>query len=151
MSAFAMMYFQDPALLEFQRRWEEEEEGAGNLQTIFGLMATPCDSQFRDVIDRVESRYFENAFVDFFRRLQRSKQLANYEFIYGKYLVAVDGSDYFSSDAISCPSCLRQASSKKTEKAIRYHHPAGTSGLSKKSHENQKPRILQTQNAAKAA
>lgn len=112
-----MMYFQDPALLEFQRRWEEEE-GVSNLQKIFGLKHTPCDSQFRDILDRTDSVYLEQTFQDFFKRLQRGKYLEEYEFIYGKYLIPIDGSDYFSSEKINCPGCLRQSSSK----TIHYRH-----------------------------
>lgn len=49
-SAFAMFYLQDPSLLEFQRRFQNEEQRS-NLSTVFGVEKIPCDSQLRDVID----------------------------------------------------------------------------------------------------
>lgn len=40
MSGFAMMYFQDPSLLQFQRRLEDEYE-QNNLRTLFNVQAIP--------------------------------------------------------------------------------------------------------------
>jgi hypothetical protein len=50
--------------------------------------------------------------------LQRGKQLANYQFFDGSYLVSIDGSEYFSSEKIRCPHCLVTTSKGN----VRYHH-----------------------------
>ena len=55
---------------------------------------------------------------DLFGALQRGKHLAQYKVLDGYYLVAIDGSEYFSSEKIHCPHCLVTKSKKKT----RYHH-----------------------------
>ena len=44
MGAFAMFYLQDPALLEFQRRFEDTIQ-RNNLTTVFGVDEIPADTQ----------------------------------------------------------------------------------------------------------
>ncbi len=73
MSAFAMMFFQDPSMLEFQTRLQEKHH-LNNLKTLFHVDSVPKDTQFREIIDDVPSHYLENVFTDFFRPLQRGKQ-----------------------------------------------------------------------------
>jgi hypothetical protein len=118
MSAFAMMFLQDPSLLEFQRRMQETIN-RNNLKTMFNVESIPKDSQLRDVLDQCPTDNLDIIFADFFYHLQRSKQLEAYQFINGMYLMPVDGSQYFSSEKISCPSCLMKTSKKGV---IRYHH-----------------------------
>lgn len=118
MSGFAMMHFQDPALLQFQKNLEEGLR-QNNLRTIFNVQSIPKDSQFRDVIDEVDSNRLEPAFDEFFAALQRGKRLEQYRFLDKYYLVSLDSSGYFSSEDICCPGCLRKES--KNGK-IRYEH-----------------------------
>jgi hypothetical protein len=47
MSAFAMMFFQDPSLLQFQKRLEEEIH-TSNLQTLFQVSSVPKDTAMRE-------------------------------------------------------------------------------------------------------
>ena len=118
MSAFAMMFFQDPSVLEFQRRMQESIN-RNNLKTMFNVESIPKDTQLRDVLDQCPLDPLQKVFADFFYHLQRSKQLEAYQFINGMYLMPVDGSQYFSSEKISCPSCLTTTSKKGV---VRYHH-----------------------------
>ncbi len=121
MSAFAMMFFQDKSLLEFQRRMQEEIN-RNNLKSIFNVSDIPKDTQLRDVLDNAPYDEVENIFSDFFRLLQRGKQLEPFQFLDGHYLISIDGSSYFSSYKISCPSCLTKKSKKKKKEKIRYEH-----------------------------
>lgn len=118
MSAFAMMFFQDPSLLSFQRRMKSSTHRS-NLQTIFQVQSIPKDTQMRDLIDFLPTEPINQIFDDFLFHLQRGKQLAPYQLIEGKYLIAIDGSEYFSSDKIHCPGCLKKQSAKGN---FRYHH-----------------------------
>lgn len=118
MSGFAMMHFQDPALLQFQRNLEEALR-RNNLRSIFQVQSIPKDSQMRDVIDEVDSKGLEPAFDEFFAALQRGKHLQHYRFLGDHYLVALDGSGYFGSESISCPGCLKKESKKGK---MRYEH-----------------------------
>ena len=118
MSGFAMMYFQDPSILCFQQRIQDRAQ-RNNLGTVFNVGTIPKETQMREVLDWVPPQAIEPVFADFLHRLQRGKQLAQYQFINGMYLVSVDGSEYFSSEKIHCPSCL--ATEVKKGK-FRYHH-----------------------------
>ena len=117
MSGFAMMFYQDPSLLQFQKRLQEAVH-TNNLYTLFKVQYIPKDTQMRDVIDEVDSRELEPLFEYFFSPLQRGKPLEGYR-VLDKYIASMDGSGYFSSDKICCPGCLRKEGKKGN---VRYEH-----------------------------
>jgi hypothetical protein len=118
MSGFAMMFFQDPSLLQFQQRLEDEGH-ANNLKTLFHVESIPKDTQMREVMDHVDPEDILPLFNDFFHPLQRGKHLEQYRVLDGRYIVALDGSQYFTSEKISCPGCLMKEDKKGK---IRYAH-----------------------------
>jgi len=118
MSGFASMYFQDPSLLEFQKRMQESIQ-FNNLSSMFKVTAIPKDTQLRDVLDELQPDKLAEVFSDYFRSLQRAKHLESYQFLPGKYLVAIDGSEYFSSYKINCPACLYK---KRRNGETQYNH-----------------------------
>lgn len=117
MSAFAMMFLQDPSLLAFQQRLEEKSQ-VSNLRNVFQVQSVPKDSQLRDCLDQVPTKLLFEIFSDWLHRLQRGKHLSDYRFLDRYYLVPIDGSQYFSSNTIHCPGCLRASSKGRT----RYYH-----------------------------
>jgi len=118
MSGFAMMFFQDPSILQFQKNLEDAVHN-NNLKTLFQVRSIPKDSQMKDVIDTVDSSELEPLFEDFFRVVQRGKHLEPYRFLGDSYLISVDGTGYFSSEKISCSGCLRKEDRKGN---VRYEH-----------------------------
>jgi hypothetical protein len=104
-TAFAMFYFQDKSLLEFQRQLENKYR-QNNLATAFNVSAIPKDSQLRDTIDNCSYETIISIFKDYFSRLQRGKYLDRFQIFGGKYLVTIDGSVYFSSNKLECEKCL---------------------------------------------
>ena len=118
MSGFAMMFFQDPSILQFQKNLEDAVH-SNNLKTLFQVRSIPKDSQIKDVIDTVDSSELEPLFEDFFRAVQRGKHLEQYRFLGDYYLISMDGTGYFSSEKISCPGCLRKEDKKGK---VRYEH-----------------------------
>ena len=116
MSGFAMMLFQDPSLCDFQRRLCDVYQKS-NLHSIFGVSDIPKDSQMRDLLDEVPPGDIEPVFATILKQLQRGKHLEPYRLLGNRYLVPIDGSEYFSSHHIHCPGCLTQ---KKG--GVRYHH-----------------------------
>lgn len=117
MSGFAMMLFQDPSLCDFQRRLQEVYQRS-NLHSIFAVRDVPKDSQMRQLLDEISPDALQPIFPAFLGELQRGKQLEAYRLLDNRYLVPVDGSEYFSSQQIHCPGCLTQ----KVGKRLRYHH-----------------------------
>jgi hypothetical protein len=103
MSAFAMFSLKDPSLLAFDHRRRDPSD---NFRTIYGINRVPSDSQMRAVLDPVDPAGLRAPFRAIFRRLQRGKVLERFLFLEDHYLVSLDGTGYFSSAKIHCPSCL---------------------------------------------
>jgi Transposase DDE domain len=103
MSAFAMFSLKAPSLLSFDKQRAE-----GNLKTIYGIDRAPCDTRMRERLDPVAPESLRHAFKLVFRQLQRGKALEPLVFLDGHYLVALDGTEYFSSKTIHCASCLHK-------------------------------------------
>ena len=101
MSAFAMFSLKSPSLLAF-----DKERAEGNLGTIYGIGRVPCDTRMREILDPVFPESLRPVFKSVFRQLQRGKALEPLAFLDGHYLLAVDGTGYFSSTEIHCASCL---------------------------------------------
>ena len=105
LSAFALFYLQDPSLLEFQRRLEEQLQ-RNNLRSVFGIEAIPSDTHLREILDWQEESRLEGVFRTYLGRMQRSKQLERYQYLDQGYLVTVDASEYFNSEKVHCSRCL---------------------------------------------
>ncbi|MDP3284623.1 MAG: hypothetical protein Q8M56_09375 [Desulfobacterales bacterium] len=118
MSSFAMMFFQDPSLLQFQLRLEKRFN-RNNLKTLFDITDIPKDSQLREVLDAADNDELYELFADLFRSLQRGKHLDLFRFMDDRYLMCLDGSGYFSSEKIHCPACLKKTSANGH---VRYEH-----------------------------
>lgn len=105
MCAFATVYFQDPSLLQFQRRMEDARQ-TSNMKTLFCVDTIPGDKQIRDVLDEVAPALLEEIFPAYFGRLQRGKHLESYRVLERYYAAVIDGAEYFSSEKLHCPGCL---------------------------------------------
>ena len=103
MSAFAMFSLKAPSLLAF-----DKERAEGNVHPIYGIERVPCDTRMRDILDPVSPKWFRPVFTSVIRQLQRGKALAPMVFLDGHYLLALDGTGYFSSQTIHCASCLQK-------------------------------------------
>jgi len=103
MAAFAMFSLKAPSLLAF-----DKERAEGNLHTIYGIERVPCDTYMREILDPVSPKWLRPVFTSVFRQLQRGKALEAMTFLDGHYLLALDGTEYFSSKTIHCASCLHR-------------------------------------------
>ena len=114
MSAFAMFSLKAPSLLAFDR-----ERTEGNLHTIYGIQRAPCDTYMRERLDPLSPKWLRPVFKRVFRQLQRGKALEEMVFLDGHYLLALDGTGYFSSKTVHCASCLHHVHRNGT---ITYTH-----------------------------
>ena len=114
MSAFAMFSLQSPSLLAF-----DKERAEGNVHTIYGIERVPCDTHMRDILDPVSPKWLRPVFTSVFRQLQRGKALEPMVFFDDCYLLALDGTGYFSSKTIHCASCLHKV---HRNGSVTYHH-----------------------------
>jgi hypothetical protein len=116
MSGFAMFSLKDPSLLAFDERRTTDS----NLGSIYGIEEVPGDTQMRTILDDVDPVEIRPAFRDVVRQLQRSKELEQFRFLDGSYLVSLDGTGYFSSKTIHCSSCMQKVNQKTGE--VTYYH-----------------------------
>src|SRR5438876_3918517 len=114
MAAFAMFSLKAPSLLAYDKQRAE-----GNLATIYGIERVPCDTHIREILDPVSPKWLRPVFTSVFRQLQRGKALEEMMFLDGHYLLALDGTGYFSSQTIHCASCLHKV---HRNGSITYYH-----------------------------
>jgi hypothetical protein len=114
MAAFAMFSLKSPSLLAFDR-----ERTESNLQRVYGMKRVPCDTSMREILDPVEPEFLRPAFKHVLRQLQRGKALEKMVFVEGHYLLALDGTGYFSSNQMHCESCLEKQQRNGT---VTYSH-----------------------------
>jgi hypothetical protein len=120
MSGFAMFSLKDPSLLAFDERRATDS----NLKSIYGIERVPSDTQMRTILDDVEPVSIRPVFKDALRQLERSKELDEFRFLGGSYLVSLDGTGYFLSKKIHCFSCLQKVN-KRTGEVTYYHQLMG--------------------------
>src|SRR5215471_1556142 len=110
MSAFALLFFQHPSLLEYQRRLKERT-GQSNLERVFGGVAIPSDTQMREILDGVPTEPIRRVLPQTFEQMRRVGWTARFVTEVGGekvYPVVLDGSEYFHSTQIHCLHCLHQ-------------------------------------------
>jgi len=110
MSAFAMLFFQHPSLLEYQRRMQKRT-GRSNLERVFQVEEIPSDTQMREILDGVPTEPLRRVLPQTFEQMRRVGWTTRFVTeVGGKpyYPTVLDGSEYFHSTQIHCPSCLHQ-------------------------------------------
>src|SRR4029453_7879548 len=125
MSGFAMMFFQHPSLLQFQRAMAKKRQRC-NLHTIFGVREIPSDTQMREILDGVEPEALRVLLPQLWEKVRRAgwggrftTTLPSGQPQGAYYTVALDGSEYFRSTQVQCAHCLRQPDSKGR---VQYSH-----------------------------
>ena len=118
MSGFAMMFFQHPSLLQFQRAMAKKRQRC-NLQTIFGVQEIPSDTQMRELLDGVEVEVVRGLLPQLGEKVRRAGWSRHFTITLPSrahegtyYTIALDGSEYFRSTQVRCAHCLRQPDSK---------------------------------------
>ena len=122
LGAFGIFFTQSPSFLEYQRRLQHTK-GQNNAHTLFDVKQIPCDNQVRKLLDPIAPSALDPVFVEVFEGLEQHRMLANFRTLGDQLLVALDGTNYFSSHVIHCHNCLtRQLSNGQTL----YYHAAIT-------------------------
>jgi len=105
MSAFAVFFFQSPSWLACQRTMQDEK-GRNNALTLFGIGDVPTDNHVRGLLDPAAPELLHDAYGQMVDVLEQRGCLERYRVLAGRLLVALDGTDFHSSEKISCPGCL---------------------------------------------
>ena len=122
LGAFGIFFTQSSSFLEYQRRLQHTH-GNNNVQTLLGVAQIPCDNQVRTLLDPIAPSRLDPVFLEVFERLEQHHMLAHFRSLDHQLLVALEGTHYFSSQAMHCRNCLtRQLSNGHTL----YYHAAIT-------------------------
>jgi hypothetical protein len=131
LSAFSVFFSQSPSILDWQIRMQQAH-GKNNANSIFGVHQIPSDAQIRNLLDPVPPEILFPAMASIGDTLYDLGYLDSYRSIGKTFLVALDGTDFFSSENISCSCCTQ---SKHKDGSISYRHIAVTPVIVAPGHE----------------
>jgi hypothetical protein len=104
MSAFSVFFTQSPSFLAHQRDMKLRK-GRSNAESLFNLSEIPSDNQIRNLLDPVNPKFVAPVYRQIFLALEQAKVLEKRRSFANQLLVAIDGTEYFSSKAIHCENC----------------------------------------------
>jgi hypothetical protein len=105
MAAFSVFFMQSPSFLAHQRRFEEGY-GRSNCESLFGLSKVPSDNHIRDMLDPASPELLRPVFAEAVEQLARAPDgLDAFRRLGGHTLIALDGTQYHSSNKIHCRHC----------------------------------------------
>ncbi len=115
LSAFSQFFIQNESFMPYQRRLEEGCKGS-NCRMLFGMAAIPTDNHIRAMLDPIQPCYLQPAFDGVLETMRRRDGFAPFRRLGGRVLIALDGTEYFCSQRLSCPQGLtRKRSNGKIE------------------------------------
>ena len=121
-SAFSVFFTQSPSFPDYQKRMEQQR-GKSNAQSLFGIHQIPQASQLRRLLDPVSPKELYPLISSINDELKNQGLLKNFININNTCLIPLDGTEFFSSEKISC-SCCSSTTLKNGQ--IRYRHAAVT-------------------------
>lgn len=123
MGAFAVFFTQSPSFLAYQRQMKRSK-GRSNAESLFHIEQIPSDPQIRNLLDPIEARILYPLFRKVLAELEQAGHLDAYRFLNDSFLISLDGTRFFSSQKIQCPSCSHRTITNKTtgEETTTYFH-----------------------------
>jgi hypothetical protein len=109
--AFGIFFTQSPSFLDYQRTLQQAK-GNNNAHTLLGVAHIPCDNQVRKLLDPLTPSALDGVFLTVFAGLEEHGLLRPFRVLNDQLLLALDGTQYFSSQTIHCPNCLTRHTPK---------------------------------------
>lgn len=122
LAAFAVFFMQSSSFLAHQRLLQSKK-GRSNARSLFQVEEIPSDPQIRNLVDPLSSAYFHEDFWFLLDELKEQQRLVQFRNDLNTYAIALDGVNFFSSEKISCPKCLKREDRSGTE---HFYHSAIT-------------------------
>jgi hypothetical protein len=118
LGAFSVFFTQSASFLEYQEDMKRLK-GRSNAENLFGMRDIPSDSHIRTLLDPVAPQFLHPIYRRVFERLEAAGILEAFRSHSRSLLVALDGTEYFSSKKIHCVNCShRQLANGQTN----YYH-----------------------------
>jgi hypothetical protein len=118
LGAFAVFFTQAPSFLAHQQTLRQAK-GMSNAERLFGMSQIPCDNQIRTLLDPVPPGQLFPMFTTITQALVATGTIDTFQVFDDTVLIALDGTQYFSSQRISCPNCSQKTSATGT---VTYSH-----------------------------
>ena len=128
LGGFAVFFTQSPSFLAYQKSMQKNK-GQNNAASLFGIKEIISDNHIRNLLDAVAPSYVFPMFSYIFDELNNWGYLDEFRSYNNSLLVALDGTGYFSSQAIHCDDCSQthhDLKNKDGETTIIYSHSAVT-------------------------
>jgi len=122
LAAFAVFFMQSSSFLAHQRLLQSKK-GRNNARSLFQVEELPSDQQIRNLIDPLSAEHFQTDFWFLLDELKEQQRLLQFRNDLNTYAIALDGVNFFSSEKISCPKCLKREDRNGTE---HFYHSAIT-------------------------
>jgi DNA-directed RNA polymerase subunit RPC12/RpoP len=132
LGAFSVFFIQCASFLEHQEELKRTK-GRSNAESLFAMMSIPSDNQIRGLLDPVMPKLLAPMYRIIFQRLEQTGLLDQMRSHANSLLIAIDGTEYFSSQKIRCQNCShRELANGKTN----YFHTVLTPVIVQAGHEN---------------
>ena len=132
MGAFSVFFTQCASFLAHQEEMKRSK-GRSNAENLFEMVNIPSDNQIRGLLDPVLPKLLAPMYRLIFQRLEQCGILDTLRSYSNSVLIAMDGTEYFSSQKIDCPNCShRKLANDKTN----YFHSALTPVIVQAGNEN---------------
>jgi hypothetical protein len=122
LAAFSVFFMQSPSFLSHQRQMQATKN-KNNAQSIFKITKIPSDNQIRNLLDDIAPESVFSVFDHLLQALQITNHMEQFRFLNGQLLIALDGTEYFSSNTIHCDKC---STKEHKNGEITYSHTAIT-------------------------
>jgi hypothetical protein len=113
LAAFAVFFTQSPSFLAHQLSLRQAK-GLSNAERLFGITQIPCDNQIRTLLDPLSPDLFFPLFSLITDALTTAGVVDTFRAFDDTLLIALDGTQYFSSQHISCPTCSQKTAASGT-------------------------------------
>ncbi len=104
LAAFSVFFTQCPSFLEHQS-FMKQKKGKDNAESLFGLKEIPCDNQIRTLLDPIPAKTIFKTFKTAEEWLEENQVINQFKYLDNQLLIAMDGTEYYSSKKINCPQC----------------------------------------------
>ena len=121
-AGFSVFFTQSPSFLQHQSLMKQKK-GKDNAQSLFGLSEIPCDNQIRNLLDPIPASTVFGAFKTTYKWLENNRVIEQFKYLDNQILLALDGTEYYSSKKINCPHCNCR---KHRNGTTTYYHQAVT-------------------------
>ena len=106
LSAFSIFFTPSPSFFDSPVRMQKQQ-GKNNAASLFGVHEISSDNPIRNWLDPVPPETLFPLVATISDELYREGYLDRFRSINGPFLIPLDGTDFFSSEKISCPCCTQ--------------------------------------------